>query len=150
VRAGGAGSRPAGRTSRANPEQGQSLVEFTLVLVPLLLILFGIIEFGIVMFNKTTDVHAAREAVRYAAVNQTLPATVTADMPSGAKVTFKCTTDPNSGNAQGQYNVGDEITATVSYSQPIDIPLISNIVGTSINLSSNATLPLETAPTKYC
>jgi Flp pilus assembly protein TadG len=133
-----------------NDEQGQSLVEFTLVLLPLLLILFGIIELGVVMFDKITVIQDAREAVRLAAVNDASGKTLLADAPSGSSVTFTCATDPNSGNAAGQYNVGDMITAHVTYSHAYIIPLISTILGGTIDLSSNATLRLEAAPTKYC
>jgi len=61
---------------------GQSIVEFTLVLIPLLLLLFGIIEFGLVMYDKVTVVQDAREAARWGHPNATsgqldyLPASV--------------------------------------------------------------------------
>ena len=131
-------------------ERGQSLVEFTLVLIPLLLILFGIIEFGLVMFDKVTVVHDAREAVRLAAVNDPSGKTLLADAPAGSSVTFTCATDPNSGNAAGAYNVGDKITAHVTYVHTFITPLIGNLLGGTINLSSNATMTLEGQPTNYC
>jgi Flp pilus assembly protein TadG len=126
------------------------MVEFTLVLLPLLLILFGIIELGVVMFDKVTVVHDAREAARLAAVNDVAGTTLLSDAPSGSTLTFTCATDPNSGNPSGQWNVGDRVTAHVTYSHSYVIPLISSILGSTINLSSNATMRLEAQPTNFC
>ena len=53
------------RVRRGEPGQrGQSLVEFALVLTPLLLILLGIIQFGFVFNTYVTLTNAAREAAR--------------------------------------------------------------------------------------
>ena len=54
--------RRAGRTGSA--ERGQSLVEFALVLTPLLMILLGIIQFGFIFNSYVTLTNAAREAAR--------------------------------------------------------------------------------------
>jgi Flp pilus assembly protein TadG len=126
---------------RARNESGQSMVEFTIVLLPLLLVLFGIIEFGLIMFQKVSIEHSAREAGRLAAVND--PAGKTA----ATGVTFTCTLSPSSGNSTP--NVGDTVTAHVPYTYTYVIPLISSILGSSINLSSTASFRLEGQPTNY-
>ncbi|MEA3308793.1 MAG: TadE/TadG family type IV pilus assembly protein [Chloroflexota bacterium] len=48
-----------------NHKKGQTLVEFALILPLLLLILFGIIEFGRILFIYSNLFNAAREGVRY-------------------------------------------------------------------------------------
>ena len=126
------------------------MVEFTIVLLPLLLILFGIIEFGLVMYDKVTVVHDAREAARLAAVNDVSGKTLLADAPAGSTLTFTCATDPASGNAAGAYNVGDKVTAHVTYTHAFITPLIGDLFGGSLNLSSNATMTLEAPPTNFC
>ena len=126
------------------------MVELVLVLTPLLLILFGIIEFGLVMYDKVTVVHDAREAARLASVDDASGLTILGDAPAGSTLTFTCQTDPNSGNAQGAFNVGDKIIAHVTYSHNFLIPLVGNLVGGPLDLSSNATMTLETDPTNYC
>jgi Flp pilus assembly protein TadG len=126
------------------------MVEFTIVLLPLLLILFGIIEFGLVMYDKVTVVHDAREAARLAAVNDVSGKTLLADAPAGSTLTFTCATDPASGNAAGAYNVGDKVTAHVTYTHTFITPLIGDLFGGSLNLSSNATMTLEAPPTNFC
>ncbi|MBI2762223.1 MAG: pilus assembly protein [Chloroflexi bacterium] len=57
--------RVRGRRSRA---EGQSLVEFALVLTPLFLILLGIIQFGFIFNAYITITNATREAAREATI----------------------------------------------------------------------------------
>ncbi len=52
------------RPSRRPASRGQSLVEFALVLPPLLLILLGIIQFGFIFNSYVTLTNAAREGAR--------------------------------------------------------------------------------------
>ncbi len=64
--------RIASRASRGGPglrvpsdrRRGQSLVEFSLVLMPLMLVLLGIIQFGFVFNSYVTMTNSAREGAR--------------------------------------------------------------------------------------
>ena len=51
-------------------EEGQAMVEFALVLLPLLMLLFGIIKFGILFNNYVTLTNAAAYGARTLAVNR--------------------------------------------------------------------------------
>lgn len=53
---------------RRDGARGQSLVEFALVLIPLLLILLGIIQMGLVFNAQVTITNAAREGARAATI----------------------------------------------------------------------------------
>lgn len=53
---------------RRDDARGQSLVEFSLVLIPLLLILLGIIQMGLVFNAQVTLTNAAREGARAATI----------------------------------------------------------------------------------
>src|SRR5512141_3013144 len=66
------GQRDSHRPSRwkARARRGQTLVEFALTLPILLLLLFGIIEFGRIFQAWVTLQNAARTAVRYAITGQ--------------------------------------------------------------------------------
>jgi Flp pilus assembly protein TadG len=55
---------PASRGARHRGEGGQSLVEFSLILAPLLFLLLGIIQFGFVFSAYITVSTSAREAAR--------------------------------------------------------------------------------------
>ena len=50
--------------TRHNNERGAAAVEFALILPFLLLLVFGGIEFGLLMFNKQVLTNAGREAAR--------------------------------------------------------------------------------------
>jgi Flp pilus assembly protein TadG len=52
------------RSATSRLERGQSLVEFSLVLIPLFLIILGIIQFGFIFNTYVTMTNAAREGAR--------------------------------------------------------------------------------------
>jgi Flp pilus assembly protein TadG len=54
--------------SRRLRERGQAMVEFAAVLLPLLLIIVGIIQFGLIFGANVTLTNAAREAARAATI----------------------------------------------------------------------------------
>jgi len=62
-------SAPRAQTRK---RRGNALIEAALVLLPLLAILFGIIDFGFVIFLKSTFQHAVREGVRYGVTYKTM------------------------------------------------------------------------------
>ena len=51
-------------------EKGGSLIEFVLIAWVLFLILFGIIEFGLIMYNQAVITNASREGARYGIVSR--------------------------------------------------------------------------------
>lgn len=55
---------------RIKSRSGQSLVEFALVLPLLLIFTFGIVEFGVLMFDKAVITNACREGARRGIVAQ--------------------------------------------------------------------------------
>ena len=50
--------------SKSSSQKGASAVEFALILPLLMLILFGIIEFSLLMYNKAMITNASREGAR--------------------------------------------------------------------------------------
>ncbi len=59
--------RLPGCRDRGSP-RGVAVVEFALVLIPLLLLVFGIINFGALMYDQSVVTNAAREGARWAAI----------------------------------------------------------------------------------
>ncbi len=55
---------------RRHSESGASLVEFAIVLPLMLIFLFGIIEFGFLLFNKAMLTNAVREGARAGVVHK--------------------------------------------------------------------------------
>ena len=96
---------------RARPQRGQAIMETALVLPVLLILLFGIAEFGLYMYDYVQAANCAREAARRAAVrmdnanspplciSDTLQPTVTPSdyqlRPGGSDVTAVVDTNHN-------------------------------------------------------
>jgi Flp pilus assembly protein TadG len=55
-------------TGRLRREGGQDLIEFALILPVLLLLIIGIMQFGVAVFSYNTIANAAREGARYGTV----------------------------------------------------------------------------------
>ena len=112
--------------SRMPSERGASLAEFALVLPVLLMILFGIIEFGLFFSRSQAIEAAAREGGRLASlsssttadvkdrVDDTLGSTIF-DAPHGTSVI------PAGGCAGRE---GDSVTVTVTAPHRITIPFV--------------------------
>jgi Flp pilus assembly protein TadG len=138
-------------------EEGQALAEFALILPILVVLLFGVIEFG-KLFNYWLDEgHLANTGARYAVVDS-LPGGAnlqqyirsqadTSELRSNAHV---CITFPS-----GTSNIGDPVKVQVSVTSgaPIVGGLINTFFGgsipSSIKVSGSSTMRLETAPTHY-
>jgi Flp pilus assembly protein TadG len=67
-------------------EKGAAAVEFAIIAPLLFVLLFGIIEFGAVLYNQAVITNASREAARYAATFYTNPANDTARRPTCAEL----------------------------------------------------------------
>ncbi len=105
-------------------QSGQSIVEFAFVLPLLLLVVFGIIEFGLVLFNKAVITNASREGARAGIVSQNPRVTdveitnIVNTYCAGHLVTFS----PNApvatisrGPGASPYTITDHITVMVDY-----------------------------------
>jgi Flp pilus assembly protein TadG len=72
------------KTIRSN--SGAAAIEFAIVAPLLFVLLFGIIEFGAILYNQSVITNASREGARYAATFYTNPANATAVRPSQDEV----------------------------------------------------------------
>ena len=113
--------------------KGASVVEFALILPLLVMMVFGIFQFGIAYNNWIALTHAAREGARLAAVGQYEESRVRESAPS---------VQIESINVAGQDgNIGDPVTVTVTgFVLNLEIPLAGSW---PIQLSSTATMRLE-------
>ena len=78
---------------RERSERGAAAVEFALVMPLLLLLVFGIVEFGLIMNRQITVTHAAREGVRYYSLPTVTSAQAEAKCVAAAP-NFQTSTDP--------------------------------------------------------
>jgi Flp pilus assembly protein TadG len=107
-----------------NREKGSSAVEFALVLPVLMLILFGIIEFSIIFYDKAIVTNASREGARRGIVYLSASTGVSADEVastvssycSSYLVSFGSGTVTPSTTVTGNCAVpGSSLTVTVNY-----------------------------------
>jgi len=126
--------------SRFHREDGQAFVEFAIVLPVLVLLVFGIIQFGVAFHNYLAITDAARVAARAAAVKRTdSPCTAAANaiedtvsQGQWAEISSRitCTAGPNT---------GDQVKITIKYPYSIGLPGFS----ASGDLTANATERME-------
>jgi hypothetical protein len=102
--------------------KGVAAVEFALILPLLLVILFGIIEFGAILYNQSVITNASRDAARYAATFYTNPANATATRPQCSDIQNYVVTYVNkyflnftSSTPFGSGNVSCPIGGTIPY-----------------------------------
>jgi Flp pilus assembly protein TadG len=125
---------------RFRSEDGQAFVEFAIVLPLLVLLVFGIAQFGIAFRNYLAITDAARVGARAAAVKRTsgpcaaatsaIQNTVSAEQWAQVSSRITCTAGSN---------VGDQVNITVKYPYTIGLPGIN----ASGDLTASATERME-------
>jgi Flp pilus assembly protein TadG len=125
-------------------EQGQTMAEFTLVLPVLAILLFGVIQFGIVFNNYLAVTDAVRAGARQAAVARYLPP---ADREAKVRAKVYASADGLDTSklkvtvtASSNWDPGSDVTVTASY--PYSINLLGKVVQDG-NLTSKTTERVE-------
>jgi Flp pilus assembly protein TadG len=102
-------------------DEGQTLVEFVLVAPVLLLILFGIVQFGIAFKNSMVVTDSVRAGARKAAVSRV--ASNPANVARQAVILAAGDLNPAKLNVvvTSTWNAGDSVTVTATYPYTINI-----------------------------
>jgi Flp pilus assembly protein TadG len=122
---------------RSRGERGAVAVEFALLAPLIIILLFAIIEFGLVMAKVVTYVSAAREGARYAAVH-CQPNTVGADSCSDdptlvpnkvadSSVNYAIGPGTPSADVECTVNPGEPVTVSWLQDIPIAVPLLPDM-----------------------
>jgi len=123
-------------------ERGQSMVEFALVLPLMLLVLMGMVDFSRMLGVYLTLQNATREGARLAvtgATDSAIAARVDAMAPTLTASSLTVTVTP----AQGSRTSGSDVTIASRYPYKIMTPVVSAIVGGTIDLSFATTSRME-------
>lgn len=123
-------------------ESGQSLVEFALILPLILLILMGILEFGVMLNTYLTINHATKEGARLGALGGTdaeIIAEVLDKSPTLDASKLTVTIAP----IQAARTRGSEIIVSVDYDYQVLLPVISNIIEHLIRLDAQTSMRVE-------
>lgn len=141
-----------------NRQKGAAAVEFAIVLLPLVLLTFGIIEFSIVLYNKAMITNASREGVRAGIVSQNprVPDSeiikIVEDYCKDYLITFgnhETALDIplpewNDIDSDGSRNFGDELAVTVAYSYSfLLLPNLVADIGSPLVLKANTVMRYE-------
>lgn len=114
--------------TRKQPETGQSLLEFAIILPVLLIIAAGVLDVGRLYFSYVAVTDAASEGAAYAAAHPTNESYIVARARDASNITanesmveFFCPTCPS-------VSSGDPVTVTVTYSFTLATPIVEAFV----------------------
>ncbi len=116
------------------------MTEFALVLPILALLLFAVIQFGIVWNNYMTVTDAARAAARKGAVSRLDPSRVTRTEQAARRSAANLEQSKVTVRVISSWQPGDTVTVTVSY--PYQVSLLG-VVAKSGTVSSTTTERVE-------
>lgn len=140
------------RRPRARDERGAAAVEFALVVVPLLLIIAGIVNFGVVFAQQLALDNSVRAGARAGAVDTgNDPVTVTTnqftDTALARSTTGTLSVTKKVGSATtckgSAFGANMQVTGTVTSTFLIPWPAPSSIIPNSVNLTSKAEFQCE-------
>lgn len=115
------------RTSRGTGEDGAAAVELALVLPLLLLLVFGVVDFGRAYSARVELAHAAREGVRAYALTQDPAEAATRTRAAAVSLEDTATTEAEVGvtaqDCDSTTDVGDSAVVTATFSFDYLTPL---------------------------
>jgi len=131
---------------RCKNQEGASLVEFSLLAPLFVVLLFGLVEFGLSIYSKGVLTNASREGARFGVV-YTTPRKTTGEITVRVqdyltKSGFTGTPTINVTGAGG--NSGSALTVSVTYPYNFQVlpHFVSSFTGT-INLTANTVMLME-------
>jgi Flp pilus assembly protein TadG len=116
---------------RVAGERGQSLVEFGLVVLVLLMLLFGVVEVGRMVLVYTTVANAAKAGVRYAIVNGS-----DSSAPCASGSTTACVTAVKNYASAGGLNTAN-LLVSVNYPGTGCPSTVTNAPGCWVRITAN-------------
>ena len=123
-------------------ESGQALTEMALVLPLFLLLIFGVIQFGMIGYDYLSVNNGARAGVRIASVGGD-DSTVTTAVQQGAPGLSASQLSIQITPVYSQRQSGQNVTVTVSYPVPLIFPLVQGTFPNPLIVSANLTMRME-------
>jgi len=123
-------------------KSGQSIVETALILPIIVVILAGIVDFGL-MFNSYLVIsNASREAARSAAVGGT-DTSINVSINSLTSTLSSASLKKNIYPAEALRKKGDEVVVTIEYDYKLITPILSAVVPNPVHLKSKTAMRVE-------
>ena len=117
--------------------EGQAAVELALALPLVALLLLAVVQLGFLVRDQVLVVHAAREAVRQAAVDPSTDAASRAASGSSGLARNRMRVAVSGRGAPGSH-----VQVTVTYRAPTDVPLVGAAIG-DVQMHAAATMRVE-------
>jgi Flp pilus assembly protein TadG len=114
-----------------NDQKGTAAVEFAIILPLLVLLLFGTVEFGLLLFNQQVITNASREGARAGIVSQTPRVTdgeintIVGNYCSTNLISFDGNNTPSITTTRSGSSFSDDLTVTVTFDY--DFLVLSNL-----------------------
>lgn len=121
--------------------RGQSLVEMALVLPILIIILFGILEFGRIFHSYLVITHAAREGARFGVISKNVDQIKQKVQDVSAGINLEL--DDIEVNPSESISPGVPLTVSVEYDVELFTPVITDILPNPVHLTATSTMRAE-------
>ena len=122
--------------------KGQAMIEMAIILPILLLLVLGIFDFGRILYSQILLEKNARYAARVGIVKNSDSEIMQAINESSSGLDssrLNIVIDPS----QSARSSGDSLRVKLDYDIDIFTPLMSNIIGSPVNISGEATMRVE-------
>ena len=149
------------RTPFIHDEQGSSFIELSLILPVLLLMLLGVVDFGLIFSQYMTVIDSTRAAAEYATVYgqransgqvQTFASQFASGIPGySASAAVVCTCNPGGGGVSCTSSCGGPVTTPLQYMRitaTATLPLIYGVQGFPTSLPVRANVSIRTPYTQ--
>jgi len=123
-------------------QKGQSLVEFAIILPIILILLMGIVEFGMMLNSYLTIQNVAREGARFGIVGGTdveIRTLIRDISPQLIPADLTVNITP----AEGSRNSGNTLTVSITYNYHMTVPIISAVFNNIIQLRTQTSMRLQ-------
>jgi Flp pilus assembly protein TadG len=123
-------------------QKGQALVEFVIILPVVLLMILGIVQFGMMLNSYLSITNAVREGARVGIIGSTdteIRGAVIGTSPSlqPGSMTISITPSENTRNS------GDTLTVSIDYNYQLTVPIISNLFNNVVVLKAQTSMRIE-------
>lgn len=123
-------------------EKGQALVEFAIILPILLLLIMGILQFGLLINSYLALENSSREGARLGIVGCTDKDIQNIVMKTAPTLNSNALTI-NITPSEGSRKSGDTLTINLTYNYNLTIPIISTLFNNSVTLNAQTSMRIE-------
>jgi len=129
-------------TKKKRVDSGAALVEFAVVLPLLILLLVGIVEFGLLFYNKQVLTNASREGARAGIARVAGIEGIVVDYCQDRLIRFDTDVNPDITVTGAMGAFGEDLTVDVSYDYAFLVPGLFS-VGPTLQLTARTVMRME-------